>query len=181
MRRRKQLLLGLSKRTKKVNNGEVIVMCTDKSGKLACESCDQYVASMEPHVANDPVISLEEKNVIENTLNGHSLQLARILKIGQNGNDWNRVKSALTNKFGHVPVLYGLKKDHKTRAAGQPVPTCPVCGANDAPNAQLCHILSTVVNAITVTNDEEMRVLCRSTEEMIAEIELINSGDGHDD
>ena len=111
-------------------------MCTDKSGKLACESCDQYVASMEPHVANDPVISLEEKNVIENTLNGHSLQLARILKIGQNGNDWNRVKSALNNKFGHVPVLYGLKKDHKTRAAGQPVPTCPVCGANDAPNAQ---------------------------------------------
>ena len=77
-----------------MNNGEVIVMCTDKSGKLACESCDQYVASMEPHVANDPVISLEEKNVIENTLNGHSLQLARILKIGQNGNDWNRVKSA---------------------------------------------------------------------------------------
>ena len=69
-------------------------MCTDKSGKLACESRDQYVTSMQPHVANDPVISLEEKNVIENTLNGHSLQLARILKIGQNGNDWNRVKSA---------------------------------------------------------------------------------------
>ena len=56
-----------------------------------------------------------------------------------------------------------------------------MCGANDAPNAQLCHIISTVVNAITVTNDEEMRVLCRSTEEMIAEIELINSGDGPDD
>ena len=64
---------------------------------------------------------------------------------------------------------------------GQPVPTRPVCGANDAPNAQLGHILSSVVNAITVTNDEEMRVLCRSTEEMIAEIELINSGDGPDD
>ena len=52
-----------------------------------------------------------------------------------------------------------------------------MCGANSVPNAQLCHILSSVVNAIAVANDEEIQVLCRSTEEMIAEIELVNSGD----
>ena len=161
----------------KVNNGEIIVMTTDKSGKLACESRDQYIASMQPHIANDQVISLEEKNNIENNINGHCIQFGRILKIGQNQGHWNRIKSALVNKFGHVPVLYGLKKDHKTVAAGQPTPTRPVCGANDAPNAQLCHLLSTIVTAVANTMDEDLKTVARSTEEVITTIEEVNAMD----
>ena len=152
-------------------------MATDKSGKLACESRDHYVASMEPHVANDPVITLEERKDLENRLNGHSLQFGRMLKIGENHGHWDRIKSALVNKFGHIPVLYGLKKDHKAQTPNQPCPTRPVCGANEAPNAQLCHLLSTVVSAIAMTVDEELKTVCRSTEEMIHEIERVNATD----
>ena len=37
----------------RVNNGEIVIMATDKSGKLACESKQKYVDSMEPHVNID--------------------------------------------------------------------------------------------------------------------------------
>ena len=57
-----------------------------------------------------------------------------------------------------MPVLYGLKKDHKVTAAGQPCPTRPVCGATEAPNAQLCHLLSTVVTGLAATIDEELKL-----------------------
>ena len=170
----KDELAALASLKNRVNDGEVHIMATDKSGKLACESRDQYIASMEPHVSKDSIISLEDRTKLERQLNGHTLQLGRILKIGENHNHWDRVKSALINKFGHVPVLYGLLKDHKSVAAGQPCPTRPVCGATEAPNAQLCHLLSTVVTGLAMTIDEELKTVCRSTEEMLAEIEKIN-------
>ena len=117
----------------KVRNRDVIILATDKSGKLACETIDTYTASMEPHVNKDAVIDLDKRKDVENSLNGHCLQLGRIVKIGYTHGHWDRMKSALINKFGHVPVLYGLKKDQKVSFTGKPTPTRPVCGANDAP------------------------------------------------
>ena len=114
---------------------------------------------MEPHIKNKAVISLDDRKSIEDSLNGHCLQFGRILKMGERHDHWSRIKSALVNKFGHIPVLYGLKKDHKPVVEGKPMPTRPVCGANDAPNAQLCHVLSVVVTAIAATMDEELKTV----------------------
>ena len=85
------------------------------------------------------------------------------------------MKSAFTNKWGHVPVLYGLVKDHKVRDTGQPMKTRPVCGADEGSNAQISEVLSVIVSAITESLDEELQVTCRSTEELICEIEKGNS------
>ena len=81
-------------------------------------SRENYIASMESHYSNDRVISLEEKQLIEKQLNGHTVQLARILEVGEAHGHWDRVKSALKNKDCHVPVLYGMVKDHKPRVPG---------------------------------------------------------------
>ena len=173
---------GLNKIKKRVSNGEFMVVPTDKSGRLAVQSRDSYVASMEPHIRDNPEISLADRNGVERLLNAHCLQLGRILKIGYNHKGhWDRVKSAFTNKFGHVPVLYGLVKDHKARTEGQPMKTRPVCGADEGSNAQLSHMLSVIVAAITETLDEELKVTCRSTEEMLCSIEEVNSRTDIDD
>ena len=42
----------------------------------------------------------------------------RNLEVGEAHGHWDRVKSALKNKDCHVPVLYGMVKDHKPRAPG---------------------------------------------------------------
>ena len=132
---------------------------------------------MEPHINSDNTITLGMRKDIENSMNGHCLQLGRIIKLGQNHNHWSRMKSALVNKFGHIPVLYGLKKEHKFTQPNSPTPTRPVCGANDAPNGQICNILSIIVSALAMTMDEDLKTVSRSTEEMIAAIEEINKKD----
>ena len=71
----KQELDGLKSLKKRVGNGELLIIPTDKSGKLVVSSHEDYIASMQPHIANDETISLEERNTIENTLNGHTIQL----------------------------------------------------------------------------------------------------------
>ena len=68
---------------KRVNEGEILVVPTDKSGRLSVTTKEAYVEAMQPHVTNDAVIDLEERAGIERKLNGHTLQLGRILMLGE--------------------------------------------------------------------------------------------------
>ena len=61
---------GLISLTSRVKSGEILVQQTDKSGKLAITTREEYVASLQPHIASDKVITLEEKNETEKILNG---------------------------------------------------------------------------------------------------------------
>ena len=60
-----------------------MVLPTDKSNKLSISSVESYITSMKPYMKKDPVITLKEKNSVEDILNGHTLQIGRILKIGE--------------------------------------------------------------------------------------------------
>ena len=88
----KQGIKSLQDRAKK---GELLVVPSDKSGKLCVNSVENYVAAMEPHIKNDPVITLSDKNTTERVLNGTTLQLGRILKMGENHNHWDSTKHIL--------------------------------------------------------------------------------------
>ena len=80
----------------KGKSGEFLVQLTDKSGQLCVDTKDNYVASMQPHIENDLVISLEERDKTERILNGHCIQLTRILKMGQDHGHETQVRSAVT-------------------------------------------------------------------------------------
>ena len=80
-------------------------------GKLAITTREEYVASLQPHIRSDKVITLEEKNEREKILNGHCIRLTRILCVGESHRHEPRVRQAVTNKFCPVPVLSGLLKD----------------------------------------------------------------------
>ena len=91
----------------------------EKAGKLLFRdltSLQQYVDGMEPHVCNDPVISLS-----------------------------------------------------------------PVCGSDESNNGQLSRLLADIVMAVSDKVDTEVGTMCRSTEEMIVDIERVNAeNDGTD-
>ena len=112
--------------------------------------------------------------MFEKVLNAHSIQTGHILRMGENHGHWSRIKSALVNHFGHIPVLYGLVKDHKDKKEGEPLPSRPVCGADKGLNTQLSQVLAQVVAAIAMDMDEKKDAVCRSTEEMIVDIESVN-------
>ena len=152
-----------------------MVQLTDKSGETAVISVPSYIESMQPRVAGNPEVSWEEKKSLEKSLNGHTLQLGRALKVGERWKHCSRVKSALRNKYCHIPVLAGFMKTHKQWQPGQPPPQRPVAGADEANNAQLSELLAEIVMAITALQDKESEVLLRSIEEACAEFERINN------
>ena len=120
-------------------------MPTDKSKKLTVSKPDNYVELMEPHLRNDPLVTMSEQDSMERLLTDHAIQWGRILKMGGKWDDgggrhWVRVKSALATKNTlHVrPPLhvYGLPKNHKPPNSrdGNMIghPLRPVCGATES-------------------------------------------------
>ena len=77
-------MVALKSLKSKVNNGELMVIPTDKSSKVASETRDQYVPSMANQVTNDHVISLEERKDIENTARNVK-QLRQMVETGTEG------------------------------------------------------------------------------------------------
>ena len=83
----------------------------------------------------------------------------------------------MTNKNLPPPCLKICPKDHKTPVPGQPLASRPICGAKTSNNGQLSHLLSLILNELAEQFDEGTE--CRSTEEMIAEMEeKVNSRNG---
>ena len=74
---------------------------------------------MEPHVCNDPVITLSDKHHMERELNGHSLQLGRILDLGANHRHWERMKKALVNKANKKPK-FAVRAYTRCQRCGRP-------------------------------------------------------------
>ena len=157
----KEIIAGIKSLKESAESG-VMVVANDKSGRLAVTS--KYVTAMQPHIRDAEVVTMRVRDETERSLNGHCLQLGRILLLGENHRHWPRMKSALRNRSGHVPVLYGMVKDHKKV---QP-------GADEAANAQLSRLLSDIIMAVSDRVDKKVGTMCRSTEEMIAAIEEVN-------
>ena len=112
---------------------------------------------MEKHHRDDEKITLAEKNSIENILNGHTLQLGRILKMGANHGHEKRVEKALRNEYCHVPVLSGLDKDHKQRKENEPQPFRWVGGADESNDMQLSDMCFTFVTGISNCIDKKLK------------------------
>ena len=79
--------------------------------------------------------------------------MSRIFNIG-GGTNVRRCKRALISNFTPVPVMEGLRKDHKGNINGDSVKgpkLRPLCAANRAPNAALGGIVAKVVKAVVLS------------------------------
>ena len=139
---------------------------TDKSGKMSVNTRENYVESMQKHIQDDPVMSWEEKEKLERNINGHTLQLGRILEVGEKFHHEERVKNALRNKNCHVPGLAGLAKDHKENIDLNVGPSLrPVCQADEANVKQMNGLLTEVCQSLADEMDRTVRSVNKSTEE----------------
>ena len=89
----------------------------------------------------------------------------------------SKVKSALTNRRITAPNLYGPPKDHKVLEPGQEnlgPPNRPVCGAREAPNAQLSMLASEVLKAAVEAEKLEIKTESKSTEDILAAMDTFN-------
>ena len=164
---------------KRINEG-LVVCSTDKSQVCGVMSEEEWLASLDVHTKDDPIVSLEEVNEAERKLMGYSFQLARGLRLGEAHGQEDKVRSNLRSEQVSIPSLYALIKDHKEIVEGEPVKVRPVCGAIESPNGQLSNILSDFINAITKVEDK-LNTECRSSEEMRAGVDEVNSRAGEEE
>ena len=109
---------------------------------------------------------------------GHGKQWARILRMGENGGDWNERKCRETyvKTSSKISVLKGFPKDHKV-AADEEVgpPMRPVCGASEGINAELGELLGEILDVLAEEEDRENGgLISDSTEDMCARFEEVN-------
>ena len=155
---------------------DIVVFQTDKSGRMAVDSKQNYIKATETHTMKDAIIddSTHERNQKE--VNAHSTMWVRIMKAGEltstnsvKGTDRVRNSMKVFN-HGYAP-LYTLRKDHKNvddQTIGPP--TRPVCGGNAAYNHRLSYFLGLLLRPVW----QEKETSCLSTEEMLAAIQSVN-------
>ena len=171
---------GMKSLLDRTKNKEIVVTQTDKSGRLAVSKRENYIQAMEPHFIQYPEQSWEERRSLEDTVNAHTIQVGRILRIGEKWGHWSRVKSSIISHFSAVPLLHGYVKDHKPLPPAEPpsehpVPQMrPVCSVLESNNSALSSILAEVCTTLGDTMDKEIETNCLSTEEMIVGMEKVN-------
>ena len=98
---------------KKRKEGNLLVFDTDKSGKLSVDTVENFANKMQPHIKGEEVEKDQVQEIVKET-NIRARVWSRIMSTGANWNHEDRVKSAVTTYSTDPPVLYGLRKDHKT-------------------------------------------------------------------
>ena len=164
----KEQKIGMKRLQDRVNNNEIVVTMTDKSGKFAIVEKALYTKAAEIHLKDEEVES-ELVTETETLLNRHTSQLLKSLnmgtKHGQNG-QVHRMKQAFTSIGGKPGPLSFLIKDHKGMKEGEIIPpTRPVCNAKGGPGSRLSNLVSNILNraADAINADTE----CDSTEDAL--------------
>ena len=124
---------------------DIFMTATDKTKKLCINTKENYTNRMGVHLTGNEEINWAAKQDNERVLNAHAIQMIRMFKIGDNHQYRGRIKMAFHNKFGHIPVLRGVDKDHKDGfdpAVGPPLR--PIVAADEAPNGQIAEIMTQI-------------------------------------
>ena len=119
---------GLKKLLKRVKNKEVVINCTDKSGKLCISTMENYIEQGKEHVGSDRKVGWSEIVVIQRRVTAHARVVVKIFNVGEDWGERNmaRVNGAYSTQSGVVPVMSTTVKDHKPMQEGKPK-TRPLC------------------------------------------------------
>lgn len=141
---------------------EKLFLVTDKSKQFSVDTPSNYVKAMDEHTRGDSKLEPDQLQHLERQINGHSVMYVRFLRMGQDWGHEDRIKSAVTSLEGPIPLLAGMRKDHKhvpPKQQGEGPPTRPVCFASRTVNGPLSHILSKILNKLQtlLTSSSELR------------------------
>ena len=151
----KKQKVGLAKLKKRIKDGEIVVLQTDKSGKLCITTLENYIKMGEEHTRGDKKVDAKKIEEIEREVNGHTSMWNKILNLGKDWNQEGRFRESTISKSKNVAVLTLLPKDHKNIDPVSGLPkTRPVHTANTGLDAAL--IVTLLVILCTLSLIKEM-------------------------
>ena len=165
---------GLKKLKKRVNEGEIVVLPTDKTGNFAVMDRTSYEEAGRSHIKQDKEVGWEDMKLAQRELNGHIAMAIKIFKIGSNWGHEARVRETMMGESLESCPVHLLYKDHKgwSQDKGGVPPTRSVAGGNRGINLHLSEIVSDVLEPMVgrVTGGYEVI----STEDTLARLEDVS-------
>ena len=104
---------GLESLQKRIEKEEILVIKTDKSGKLSITDRENYKKMGESHVKNDKVVDRLKVREIDKTMSEHTRAWCSIWGTGANHGQEDRVINSKISKSENTAKLYLAHKDHK--------------------------------------------------------------------
>ena len=149
-------------------------MPTDKTSGLSYETKESYKLAAEEHIKNDEIVLDKTRKNIESTFNGIGKGLLRFLMVGESRKHDDRMVEAVTTHNTTVPTMSMTGKDHEEILDPAKGPKRrPLVAANEGPNVRVSNMVAKVLNL--AADMEESKTECKSTEELQAEIEILNT------
>ena len=103
---------GLDSLQKRVKEGELVIMKTDKSGKLVPIDRDVYVEMGKAHTSGDEEITMAEVLKMSEDIDNHSSAYLRMFNMGEAWGHQKRLRRSFLGGQAPSP-MYLLIKDHK--------------------------------------------------------------------
>ena len=166
---------GLDKLCKRIKAKEIVCFVTDKSGRMSCDSLDNYRKACEAELADarkTPEITIDDHEEAEKAMNAEGLALLRMMGL-KSGKSADRLRNAIVADGVKIPPFYGMRKDHKKVSIGKEEAgprVRPVCGAEDCVTKRVSYILCLLLSPLI----PEEGTHCWATDDLIAEFEKVN-------
>ena len=143
---------GLRSLKKRVKEGELTILPTDKTGLFAVMTRETYTLCGLDHTKGDTKVGWEDLKRSQSELNGHTSMMIKIFGIGKAWNHTSRVRETMMGESLSTCPLSLLYKDHKgwTMDQDKLPPTRPVAGGHLGMNLHLSEIVSELVEPMVV-------------------------------
>ena len=117
----KQERQGLKKLKKRISEGELLVIKTDKSGKLGVINREKYLEMGLKDSSRDREINRKELRQVEKRLNDHTLMILKVVNAGESHGHLDRITKSKLTVSETEALKYFLFKDHKKGESWRPV------------------------------------------------------------
>ena len=167
---------GLKSLKKRMKEGVLVVLPTDKTGNFAVMDRASYEDAGLSHVRGDLEVGWETLRTHQREINGHTSMLIKIFKIGEGWDHVSRVRETMMGEALEVCPVHLLYKDHKgwTRDKGGVPPTRHVAGGNRGMNFHISEIISDILEPMVGRVVGGCEII--STEDGLATFENMNEG-----
>ena len=159
---------GLKSLQNRIKNKEIIILKTDKSGKLCVTTREEYERMGHEHIKKDVEIGRKQIIEMEKQLNGHVFFWAKIWGSGEARGHKDRIIDSKVVSSEQLADLYLTYKDHKEGRKTRPVVTG--CSSN---SMGFSNSVSDLLESVNKANEDPYE--CISSEDMLANTEKFNT------
>ena len=165
---------GLESIRKRIKDGQLVIVPTDKSGRFSVMDLDTYMQAGLKHTSKDEKVSIHQIRENQSELNGHVSMILKIYRVGSSWGHEGRARSTMINQSEMISNMYCLYKDHKGWhwGLGTDPPSRPIASGNTGQNVHMSELTSELIESVVTAYKGGVEII--STEDMLAKWDDLN-------